>query len=115
MMHVLPFLEDTEKNILDIANKANYYGVKYIVPWFGMSLRDRQRDYFYKCLDKSFPGVKERYEKRYGNRYKCSCRNIRKLMYVLSDACTKYNISLKMPTYKEKLTAIQLSMLKNYT
>lgn len=30
MMPILPFLEDTEKNILDIVNKANYYGVKHM-------------------------------------------------------------------------------------
>jgi DNA repair photolyase len=111
MMPVLPFLEDTEENILDIVNKANYYGVKNIVPWLGMSLRDRQRDYYYKKLDKYFPGIREKYEKSYGDRYSCSTKNMKKLSYTLSNACSKYGISLKMPTYQSEVTAVQLSFL----
>ncbi|NLK94204.1 MAG: radical SAM protein [Clostridiales bacterium] len=111
MMPILPFIEDTEENILEIVNKADYYGVKHIVPWIGMSLRDRQRDYYYKALDKNFPGVREKYEKKYGDRYSCSSRNIKKLWNILSEACAKYKISLKMPSYEEKITSIQLSLL----
>ncbi len=113
MMPILPFLEDTEKNILDIANKANYYGVKYIVPWIGMSLRDRQRDYYYKALDRYFPGLRQKYEKKYGDKYKCSARNMNKLGYALLEACTKYDISLKMPSYEKKVTSVQLNLLNN--
>lgn len=111
MMPILPFLEDTEKNILDIVNKADYYGVKHIVPWIGMSLRDRQRDYYYKALDKNFPGLRAKYEKRYDNKYTCNSPNARKLYSILAEACNKYNISMKMPYYEEKITAVQLDML----
>ena len=111
MMPILPFIEDNEKNILDIVNKASYYGVKHIVPWLGMSLRDRQRAFYYKSLDKNFPGIRKKYEKKYGDRYNCSCVNIKKLNSILSEACSKYDISLKMPIYEEKISAIQLSML----
>ncbi|MGN0143954.1 MAG: SPL family radical SAM protein [Clostridium sp.] len=111
MMPILPFIEDNEKNILDIVNKAQYYGVKHIVPYLGMSLRDRQRAYYYKSLDKNFPGIREKYEKRFGDRYNCSCTNVKKLRYILSEACSKYGISLKMPIYEEKISAVQLSML----
>jgi DNA repair photolyase len=112
MMPILPFIEDTEENIISIVEKADYYGVKHIVPWIGMSLRDRQRDYFYKNLDKNFPGIKEKYEKRFGDRYKCSGRNITKLNYALKNACAKYGISLKMPYYQEKVSSIQLGLLE---
>lgn len=111
MMPILPFIEDTEENILSIVEKADYYGVKHIVPWIGMSLRDRQRDYFYENLDKNFPGIKEKYEKRFGDRYKCSGRNITKLNYALKNACSKYGISLKMPYYENKLSSMQLNLL----
>jgi DNA repair photolyase len=113
MMPILPFIEDTEENILDIVNKASYYGVKHIVPWLGMSLRDRQRDYYYKRLDKSFPGLRIKYEKSFGDRYSCSVRNAKKLYYSLSEACSKYGISLKMPSYHQKVSAVQLSLLND--
>ncbi|WP_297428587.1 radical SAM protein [Clostridium sp.] len=111
MMPILPFIEDTEENIIDIVNKANYYGVKYIVPWLGMSLRDRQRAYYYEHLDKNFPGIKAKYEKRFGDKYRCSAKNINKLGYELKNACDKYGISLKMPSYQEKMSSVQLDLL----
>lgn len=111
MMPILPFIEDTKENIIDIVKKANYYGVKYIVPWLGMSLRDRQRDYYYENLDKNFPGIREKYEKRFGNRYKCSARNITKLNYSLQNSCAKYGISLKMPSYQNKISSANLDLL----
>lgn len=111
MMPILPFIEDTEENIIDIVKKANYYGVKYIVPWLGMSLRDRQRDYYYENLDKNFPGIREKYEKRFDNRYKCSARNITKLNYSLQNSCAKYCISLKMPSYQNKISSANLDLL----
>lgn len=112
MMPILPFIEDTEKNIISIVEKADYYGVKHIVPWIGMSLRDRQRDYFYENLDKNFPGIKEKYEKRFGDRYKCSGRNITKLDYALKNTCSKYGIYLKMPYYENKSSSMQLDFLR---
>lgn len=110
MMPILPFIEDSEDNILDIVTKADYYGVKYIVPWLGMSLRDRQRDYFYKALDKDFKGIRNKYEDTYKDRYTCSVTNYKKLNYLLQNACAKYNISLKMPSYQNKINSVQLSL-----
>ena len=112
LMPVLPFIEDNEKNILEIVNKANYYGVRYIVPFLGMTMRDRQKAYFYEKLDEHFPGVRNKYEKAFKDKYKCYDNNIRKLGNILLEASNKYNISLKMPSYDEKLTNIQLSFLK---
>lgn len=111
MMPILPFLEDNKENILDIVNKANYYGVKYIVPWLGMSLRDRQRDYYYNELDRSFKGIRARYEKAYGDSYICSAINEKRLWNVLKEACTKYDIKIKMPNYDERINGTQLSLL----
>lgn len=112
LMPVLPFLEDDEKNILEIVNKADYYGVKHIVPFLGMTMRDRQKAYFYQKLDENFPGIRDKYEKKYKDNYKCFDNNMNKLGNLLLEACNKYNISLKMPSYDEKLTNIQLSFLE---
>lgn len=113
LMPVLPFIEDNEKNIVDIVNKAGYYGVKNIVPWLGMSLRDRQRAYYYKKLDELFPGVRCKYEKKYGDKYSCSVNNSKKLWNILKENCYKQGISLEMPSYKNKISSVQLSFLEN--
>ncbi len=111
MMPILPFIEDNETNIIEIITKADYYGVKHIVPFLGMSLRDRQRDYYYKNLDVKFPGLSSKYKKKYNNRYTCYDNNFKKLADTLKETCSKYNISLKMPSYEEKISQVQLDFL----
>lgn len=113
MMPVLPYIEDNAEDICQIVSKAAFYGVKYIVPCFGMTLRDRQRAYYYNKLDELFPGIRQKYEKRFGTRYSCSSNNSRKLYDAFNEACNKYGISAKMPTYESKITSMQLSMLDN--
>ncbi|MCX6094206.1 MAG: radical SAM protein [Candidatus Bipolaricaulota bacterium] len=71
LMPVLPFLEDAWDNVSAIVQEAHRRGVRTVIPWFGMSLRDRQRTYYYRKLDELFPGLRERYEKAYGNDYVC--------------------------------------------
>jgi len=71
LMPTLPFLEDTWDNVSAIVEEAHRCGVRTVVPWFGMSLRDRQRAHFYAELDKLFPGLRARYETTYGNAYMC--------------------------------------------
>lgn len=113
MMPILPFIEDTEENIKNIIIKADYYGVKHIIPWLGMSLRDRQRDYYYKCLDLNFPGMRKKYEENFRNNYICSCEHYKKLSYILKELCDKYNISLQMPYYKKRVTEVQLNFFND--
>lgn len=115
MMPILPFIEDNYENIRDIVQKAAYYGVKNIIPSLGMTMRDRQRAYYYKKLDENFTGIREKYEKKYGDRYECYDPNFKKLLYALKEECSKFNISLKMPSYEEKNTGVQLSFFNSNT
>ena len=47
LMPVLPFLEDNEDNITAIVDQTAAHGGSFLIPWFGMSLRDRQREWYY--------------------------------------------------------------------
>ncbi|MCX7921334.1 MAG: radical SAM protein [Clostridia bacterium] len=100
MMPILPFIGDTEHNVIGIVERAAQCGAKYIVPWFGMSLRDRQRAYYYSRLDSLFPGVRERYQRKFGNQYSCSANNAEQLKYMFNEACSKYGIITKMSETK---------------
>lgn len=71
LMPVLPFLEDAWDNVSAIVREAHRRGVRTVIPWFGMSLRDRQRAYYYRKLDELFPGLRGQYEEAYGNDYMC--------------------------------------------
>ena len=67
---VLPFINDNTENLLGLLENCKGTGVSGIV-WFGagLTLRDGNREYFYKKLDEHFPGLKERYIRSYGNSY----------------------------------------------
>ena len=58
MMPVLPFLEDTPENVSAIVEQTAAHGGSYILPWFGTSMREGSREYFYAQLDRLFPGVR---------------------------------------------------------
>ena len=99
MMPVLPFIEDTEENIRTILRLAQAAGAKYILPAFGMTLRDRQRDYYYAKLDRLFPGMRPRYEQAFGERYSAPARNARHLGEIFAEMCQELGMVTKMPVF----------------
>jgi DNA repair photolyase len=100
MMPVLPFIEDDEENIRRIVEQAHAHGAAYILPWFGMSLRDRQRAYYYDKLDRLFPGLRDRYEQTFGNQYHCAVPNADRLTEVFQELCGGYGIATRMKRYE---------------
>lgn len=105
LMPVLPFIEDNEENIRQIVNLAAENGAKYILPTFGMTLRDRQRDYYYAKLDKHFPGLRPRYEKSFGERYSAPAQGAARLGKLFTDLCQEYGIAVKIPIFTPRKRA----------
>lgn len=102
MMPILPFIEDTNQNIEAVIRQSHKYGAKYILPWIGMTLRDRQRAYYYQKLDTLFPGVRRKYEQAFGERYECNSPRIGELMELTKRLCKELGIAMKMEKYKEE-------------
>ena len=50
------FLEDNEENVLEITKAAHQAGARFIYAAFGMTLRDSQREWYFKNLEALFPG-----------------------------------------------------------
>ena len=89
----LPFINDNEENInklMDICIENNVKGVLFF--GVGLTLREGNREYFYECLDKEFPGLKEKYIKQYGNKYEVSSNNNEVLSKIIIDRCREHNI-----------------------
>lgn len=110
MMPVLPFLEDSAENILGVIRGVHRAGGRYIVAAFGMTLRDRQRDYYYDQLDVWFPGLRDKYRQRFGNRYSASALNASRLKEVFSDECARLGIAVRIPLY-QPAAAVQGQLL----
>jgi DNA repair photolyase len=90
---ILPFINDTEENlrgILDYCVRAKVYGI--ICFGIGMTLREGNREYFYSKLDRHFPGLREKYHRKYGYSYEVTSDNNGKLMEIFYDECRKHGI-----------------------
>ena len=87
---ILPFINDTEENIRGILEYCVEAGVKGIICFgMGVTLRDGDREYFYKALDKHFPGIKNKYIRTYGNAYDIPSSNNEKLLEIFKEVCVK--------------------------
>lgn len=87
---ILPFINDTEENIRGILEYCVEAGVKGIICFgMGVTLRDGDREYFYKALDKHFPGIKNKYIRTYGNAYDIPSPNNKKLLEIFKEVCEK--------------------------
>jgi DNA repair photolyase len=114
LMPVLPFVEDTEDNISRIVELACQNGAKFIYPAFGVTLRQNQRDWYYKKLDQLFPTVKEKYIKNYGSSYECRSLKAKELWNLFQYKCNEYGILYNMDDiisgYKDSYKNTQLSL-----
>lgn len=93
MTPILPFINDTEENIIGILNyckEAKVFGV--ICFGMGLTLREGNREYFYSELDEKFPQLKEVYMRKYGSSYIVDSRNNKRLMNIFHDFCEANDI-----------------------
>ncbi|MDE6406673.1 MAG: radical SAM protein [Lachnospiraceae bacterium] len=115
---ILPFINDTQENlsgILELCAEAEVYGV--INFGMGLTLREGNREYFYKQLDGLFPGLKEKYIRTYGNRYEIESPDSRKLMKLFHQKCGENGIVHDneqifryLQTFEEKGAGRQMSL-----
>ena len=118
MSPLLPFINDTEENlmgILDYCRKAGVYGI--ITFGMGLTLRDGDRQYFYKCLDRHFPGLKQKYIEVYKDAYEIPSLKSRQLYQLFQKTCKQYGIISNtnsiftyMNTFEDKGVGEQLSL-----
>ncbi len=90
---ILPFINDTEENITPILEECVRVGVRGIIDFgMGLTLRDGDREYYYAALDAHFPGMKEKYIKRYHNAYELPSPNAKKLTELFQKTCRENGI-----------------------
>lgn len=118
MTPILPFINDTREHVsglLDMCIEARVKGI--ICFGIGLTLREGNREYFYKNLDEHFPGVKEKYIKRYGNQYEISSPNHRELWPMFHQRCEQHGIMHDndeifryLSEFEDKQAAAQISL-----
>lgn len=116
---ILPFINDTEENIRGILDYCVRAKVRGIINFdMGVTLRDGNREYFYKKLDEHFPGLKEKYIRMYGNSYQLSSPNSRQLNMIYKSECIKNGIMCDvnecfeyLNKYEDKYSGEQISWI----
>ena len=93
---ILPHINDSEENINSILNYCIDTNVKGVLNLeMGLSLREGNREYFYKKLDENFPGLKERYIDEFGDSNFIYSKNNRKLKGIIKDRCQRNGMLYK--------------------
>ena len=114
LMPVLPFLTDSPDNLQSIVKKAAESGARFIYPWFGMTIREGQREHYYQKLGQNFPGLAARYARRYGNRYDCPAPRAGDLWRLFKAECDRVGLLYEMrdiiETYQGGFGAKQLRL-----
>ena len=105
---ILPFINDTKSNILRIVNLCHEANVKGIICFgMGLTLREGNREYYYKKLDEHFPSLKDQYIKTYGNSYVISSPHERALMCLFHEKCESYELCITMKIFLTILKSLK--------
>ena len=115
---VLPYINDTRENIRQILEMCVEAEVRGVICFgMGLTLREGNREYFYRQLDKSFPGLKERYVREFGYQYAVNSPRSNELMRLFHRVCEANGIMHDndqifeyMHRFEEKNAPRQLSL-----
>ncbi|MBQ9306979.1 MAG: radical SAM protein [Clostridia bacterium] len=121
---ILPFLTDNEKNIRTLLEWCADAGVYGIVTFgIGMTLREGSREYYYRALNRHFPGLARQYVEKYGDLYEVMSPQKEQLAKMVHEICEKYgirddpdtvlNFTHTLPERTQQLTLFDLESLSS--
>lgn len=103
---LLPFLTDNKDNIRRIVQKTADNGGRFVVCFFGMTLRTGNREYFFSALERDFPGIRDRYIKTYGNAYELTVHNVERLYDAFRSECIKRGVHWRFSDINREMFAL---------
>jgi len=109
VMPMLPFITDNKESIKELVVKAKESGASFIYCSFSMTLRDKQRDYYYEKIG---PRLTEKYKQRYKSYYSCPSPAYNELKAYFNRLCSEYKISNKMPSYDSENVSMQMNLFE---
>lgn len=113
---LLPFINDTRENVQAILEAAYRVRAKGVLCFScGLTLREGNREYFYRQLERFFPGLKEKYIRIYGNAYEVNSLNNKELMKFYHDFCRRHHMMHQADEIFEYLKAFPDSEFEQMT
>ena len=93
---ILPHINDTEDNINSILDSCIDLNVRGVLNLdMGLSLREGNREYFYRKLDENFPGLRDKYVEEFGDSNFIYSKNNRKLKQIIKNRCQMHGMLYK--------------------
>lgn len=96
LMPILPFINDTDANILALVKRAKECRVNFIYPYFGVTLREGQREYFFAKLKEHYPDAAVKYEKYFSRKYNANSYRSKALYGLFAKECIQCGILFHM-------------------
>lgn len=96
MTPLLPFITDSEVNVVKLVRAAAANGARFIYPGMGVTLRDKQRKHYYQKLSGFAPELVEKYKKTYGDAYYCESPKAQRLFRHFREECERLGLLYKM-------------------
>ena len=110
---ILPYMLDTEENIKETVYLVSECGGRFIIPFFAVTMRHGQREYFLEKLGHISKELKAKYETTFKSHYVCHCENSFALIKYFQAQCKKRKILYKMAdikTFKEDNNYKQMTL-----
>ncbi len=101
-MPIIPFLEDSSKNLESVISESKAHGARYVIASLGMTLRDNQKLRFMNFLRENYPELIPKYNELFGGRVSPGHAYMEKISKEINELCDKYKISEFMPSYAPK-------------
>jgi len=102
---VLPFLTDSEDNLVALLRMSAEAGAQFAVCFFGMTLRTGNREYYFRALERDFPGVRQKYLTAFGNDYECPSPDADRLWEVYRAECDRLGLAYRFREVNQRMLA----------
>ena len=76
-----------------MVRKSAEAGAKFVVCFFGMTLRTGNREYYFDALERDFPGVRQKYLTTFGNAYECGSPRAEELFRLFRAECERLGLA----------------------
>lgn len=102
---LLPHITDTEDNIRRIVQMTADAGGRFVVCFFGMTLRTGNREHYFAALERDFPGVREKYLRGYGNAYELTVPDADRLYDSFREECVRRGVHWRFADINREMFA----------
>ncbi len=105
MTPTLPYLTDSIENLRNVIERTAESGGRFVISFAGMTLRDGDREYYYKALSGFQPSLTVQYAKEYGSSYELSVRGYKEYLVTHKALCREYGLLYSLAAVREAVRA----------